>query len=424
MYADALLPRPPGPFPWQSTKFLQRTLVQSARLARRWTSQPINIISRYSLRVPSEIESSEWVGGRWLLTCIEMKQLVSRDLDTGSEQLLCQSDDQWVSWSATSCLMSTRGHLVYVGLCAENGHPGDRVKLLEFQADNDSGHLSGPITFDVPVSCTGHDEYLQVKSGDTPFVLISGIPSQTLRSTMIFDTRSQIFYGFPKHGYDPNDPILGVLGQEIVLTMSHIILCRASSSPFDPFQLVQAYVIPDDETHDLRLSHETSPDVGGTSLWIPPACFLLRNSVIDPITGSTRLRILHMWRSYPNQEFLCTDITLPADSTADVLPISIHTHAVFTIDDAYGFNMKFFQSSADGYARGLCALSIASAKPRVRKFTIDGTGETCVGVVGDVFPLSTDVTYRSTGSFDGTRGRIFLTMDSLRYCEAVVLDIE
>ncbi|KAF8141945.1 hypothetical protein EV363DRAFT_39665 [Boletus edulis] len=40
VYAGAHLPRPPGPFPWQSTDFLRRTLVQSARLAQRWTSQP------------------------------------------------------------------------------------------------------------------------------------------------------------------------------------------------------------------------------------------------------------------------------------------------------------------------------------------------------------------------------------------------
>ncbi|KAF8548840.1 hypothetical protein OG21DRAFT_1489028 [Imleria badia] len=189
-----------------------------------------------------------------------MSELVSYDLDTGSEQLLCESDDPWVSWSVTSCLMSTRGHLVYVGLCAENGHSGDRVhvlnfsmhileltsssrrKLLEFQADDDSGHLSGPITFDVPMSCTGREACLHVKSGDTPFVLISVVPLRAWGTTLIFDTRSQIFYRFPELRCDPDTEgvILGVPGQEIVLTMTHIILSRIGSSPSDPFQLVQA----------------------------------------------------------------------------------------------------------------------------------------------------------------------------------------
>ncbi|KAF8548845.1 hypothetical protein OG21DRAFT_668942 [Imleria badia] len=146
MYADAHLPRPPGPFSWQSIKFLQRTLVHSARLAQHWTSQPMNVFSRHSLRVPlgPSTWANEWACERWLIICTGSRQLVSHDLYTGSEQLLCQWEDPWVSWSAASCLGSTRGHLLYVGLCAENGHSGDRVKLLEFRADDDSGHLSDP----------------------------------------------------------------------------------------------------------------------------------------------------------------------------------------------------------------------------------------------------------------------------------------
>ncbi|KAF8548841.1 hypothetical protein OG21DRAFT_1500760 [Imleria badia] len=420
MYADAHLPRPPGPFSWQSTRFLQHTLVQSARLAQCWTSQPISVISTHLLRAPPESDSIVWVCGRWLITCVEMRRVVSYDLDTHSEQLLCQSDDEWVSWSATSSLMSTRGHLVYVGLCTKNSHSGDRMKLLEFQADDDSGHLSGPITSNIPLSCTDRDARLHVKSGDTPFVLISVIPSQSRWTrSLMFDTRSQIFYKFPKLGYDANGPILGVMGQQIVLTMTHIILYRTSSSPSDPFQLIQAYVIPDNnETHELRLSYETSPDVCGFSSWVPPPFFLLRNSVTDPITGSTHTRILHMRQS----NLLCTDITLLANSTADVLPISIHTHyhAVFTDDECSSIT-NIFQSSTDGFARGLCA-SITSAKLLIRKVTIDGTGETCVGVVGDVYPLPTDATHMLIGPFDGLRGRILLTTGSER--EVVVLDME
>ncbi|KAF8557906.1 hypothetical protein OG21DRAFT_1504896 [Imleria badia] len=111
IHADAHLPRPPGPFSWQSTKFLQRTLGQSARLAQYWTPQSINAISRDSLQVPFGPNTSERVCGRWMIICTGMRHLVSYDLDTGSEQTLCHWDDKWVSWSATSCLMSTRGNL-------------------------------------------------------------------------------------------------------------------------------------------------------------------------------------------------------------------------------------------------------------------------------------------------------------------------
>ncbi|KAF8548846.1 hypothetical protein OG21DRAFT_668918 [Imleria badia] len=240
----------------------------------------------------------------------------------------------------------------------------------------------------------------------------------------IFDTRSQIFYKFPKLVLEPDTGrlTLRVPDQEFMLTMTHIIHSYVGFSISDPSEIIQAYVIPDDnETHELRLSHETTPRILGTAPRFLPVSFLLHNSVIDPVTESTRLKFLHISQSPHNQEFLCTDITLPANSTVGVLPMSISTHVVFDIAEADGMCISLL-SSTDGFARGLCVMAIASAKARIRKFTVDGTGETCMGLVGDVLPLSPVATYRSTGSFDGTRGRLFLTMK--RDGEAVVLDIE
>ncbi|KAF8449357.1 hypothetical protein L210DRAFT_2661149 [Boletus edulis BED1] len=131
VYAGAHLPRPPGPFPWQSTDFLRRTLVQSARLAQRWTSQPIRILSRHSLPL-AYYDDCRWVCGRWLILRESTKQLVSHDVDTGFEQTLYQWHElanQCISWSATCRLTSSRGGLLHVVLCIGN----DRVKLLEFR---------------------------------------------------------------------------------------------------------------------------------------------------------------------------------------------------------------------------------------------------------------------------------------------------
>ncbi|KAF8557907.1 hypothetical protein OG21DRAFT_140021 [Imleria badia] len=45
---------------------------------------------------------------------------------------------------------------------------------------------------------------VHVKSGDTPFVLISVVPFQAEGTcTLIFDTRSQIFYNFPEFEAEP-----------------------------------------------------------------------------------------------------------------------------------------------------------------------------------------------------------------------------
>ncbi|KAG6374749.1 hypothetical protein JVT61DRAFT_4125 [Boletus reticuloceps] len=218
MYTSAHLPRPPGPFPWQSTDFLRRTLVQSARLARHWTSQPIRFLSRHSLPLRHG-DDCRWVCGRWLILRKSTKQLVSHNVDTGVEQTLYQWGDQCISWSAT-CLTSYRGGLLYVVLCIGNGHTIDGVhvsdysmhsssltcftcrKLLEFRVDDDSRNLSGPISSDVPISLPVGDISPRVESSDAPFLFISVDPSlRHAENALIFDIRTQIFYEFPKFEY-------------------------------------------------------------------------------------------------------------------------------------------------------------------------------------------------------------------------------
>ena len=44
------------------------------------------------------------------------------DIDTGSEQTLCQWDNQRVLWDATCCRMSTQGQLLYVAHYSENAY--------------------------------------------------------------------------------------------------------------------------------------------------------------------------------------------------------------------------------------------------------------------------------------------------------------
>ncbi|KAF9243100.1 hypothetical protein BU15DRAFT_59973 [Melanogaster broomeanus] len=116
VYANARFPRPPGPFAYQSTQFLEHTLVQSERLAQTWTSQPIKVISR--TLVPPRFYSvqPQWtvLSGRWLIWC-ETTQLLWRDLDGGSPQVLWDGDVQLVYFDA--CLVtSVDAQRIYVVL--------------------------------------------------------------------------------------------------------------------------------------------------------------------------------------------------------------------------------------------------------------------------------------------------------------------
>ncbi|KAF8549200.1 hypothetical protein OG21DRAFT_1515475 [Imleria badia] len=82
------------------------------------------------------------------------------------------------------------------------------MKLLQFQADDDSGRLYGPDTFNVPGIQAHTIEMfsLRVESGNTPFVFISAQldwmdPADL--PTLIFDTRSYVFYELPTPGSEP-----------------------------------------------------------------------------------------------------------------------------------------------------------------------------------------------------------------------------
>jgi hypothetical protein len=173
---------------------------------------------------------------------------------------------------------------------------------------------------------------------------------------------------------------------------------------------MQAYVMPDaNETHELRLSHETITDNKATS-WS-----LLQNSVIDPITGSTRMRLLHSLRSpFGDLQVLCADLTLPAHSIENVLPMLIDMHVVFSVVNAgYGIYGKHFQVSPVGLARGLCIVVSNHDETCIGKFNIDMTGERCVGIVSDLFPLwpAAENNRRRIKLLDSSRGKVCYTGD-------------
>lgn len=85
LYANARLPRPPGPFPSQSVQFLERTLVRSERLAQSWTTQPMRYGS--SVVIPlggSPLPPEELFNGKWYISCESSRRFVAHDLDSAT----------------------------------------------------------------------------------------------------------------------------------------------------------------------------------------------------------------------------------------------------------------------------------------------------------------------------------------------------
>ena len=184
----------------------------------------------------------------------------------------------------------------------------------------------------------------------------------------------------------------------VVLTITHIILLvshgRSSSS------LLHAYVISDNDTHELRLSHATIYDIKSLE-----RCILLRNSVVDPITGSTHLKLLKRSSTPLVEELSCIDVILPANG----LSVSLKTHVACRIaveHKGYCYNTIEY-ASANGFVRGCCIQSVEGGNDFILKFSIDATGERCVGVVGESFLFNVPIfRFPHMMKLDAASGRI------------------
>ncbi|KAF9237127.1 hypothetical protein BU15DRAFT_63381 [Melanogaster broomeanus] len=332
-YANAPLLRPAGPFPYQSTQFLENTLIHSERVAQTWTSQPIiKAISR--VLGPKVSCDSLWkvLGGRWFIW-LETTKILCQDLDgaTGSRHILWDSDAQIVRFDA--CLItSVDGQRVYIlllGTQLAQGGP-TMIKLLEFEVDNNSCSFSGPVSIDIP--------------------LLPCVPSSCSISALVWDIRTRIFHKLPSFS--------SALPQ-LILSKTHVIAIYQpwyfNKGPQPATTILQAFVAPDPLPHsdsegirELRLTHEAPME--HTS---HPMC-LLRNSVFDPVTKATNLRILHFSESIDNTttKYTCIDLTLSELSPDRVLPMFVHYQHLFTGETDMGL-YSLTASSDDGHLRGI-----------------------------------------------------------------------
>ena len=199
--------------------------------------------------------------------------------------------------------------------------------------------------------------------------------------------------------------------------------------------VVQAFTVPDDQ-HSVKdgkgtlcLSHE------GVFSSDQNVVAVIRNSVVDPITGAISVKLLER---HPERKFYfqleateCIDLTL----TDDVSPITIGRHPVLIKGeepyfDRLGFCYEHLDISDDGYARGVftyCALS--SKNCGLMKVTIDATHDRCVVVLSPYLDVERDAILFPLLQFsydrmlvDGVRGR--MSYVQITSGVIVVVDIE
>ncbi|KAF8553890.1 hypothetical protein OG21DRAFT_1497385 [Imleria badia] len=352
LYANARLPRPPGSFPSQSVHFLEHTLVESERLAHSWTTQPMEDIS--SVGIPYTAGGSFYpkilpkiVYGRWLICCESFSKFVAYDLDSDvmprPHQLLWESASPIYSWDAHS-VVSTSGFLIHILFRIATTQILIPWTLLEFLVNGDS--LYHTLALEVPARDSRIDVYLD--GGSSPFSYIFG-------QQLIFDAETRSFYEFPKC----NPALVGSDQHRLpdwsryrrpwvtLFTKTHVIHifqhADSSVSPTMSSIIIQAFTVPtdprlvDNGIGVLRLSHE------GVAPGRPDRLKIIRNSIVDAVSGATSIRLLNQFFEGNNLCISCIDLTLPNhSSTNTVLPINIDVHDIAHVNHGcFGLLMRY-----------------------------------------------------------------------------------
>ncbi|KAG6374522.1 hypothetical protein JVT61DRAFT_4570 [Boletus reticuloceps] len=419
LYRNAPLPRPPGPFPSQTVQFLERTLVQSERLAHSWTTQPMEEISSVGIRPHGALDFYAIVYGRWLIGCERYSKvkIVAYDLEAGSHpyQVLWE---HYMHYSCDACpVVSSSGPLVHVLFTADSSS----WKLLEFRVNGNSFHHT--FTLDIPSAQLELEASVMIYGGHSPFSYIKSFSS---REKIIFNVETRSFYKFP-----PFESELANTDQpssHVVLTNTHVIsffphtrtgFDRASST------LVRAFTAPaDSQLHNgtgiLRLSHEG----------VIPNCNvynnadLIRNSIVDAESGTINIRLLHQTfngKAMQNLHMSCIDLMLPKHSSTDIiLPMTIDLHDITDVHvprNSYftGSHECSIDFSDDGHVRGFYHFFaprgiLGRLSHSIMQFTIDASRDRCVADLGPILTPRWhqvgDLSDAMRIFFDGVRGRI------------------
>jgi hypothetical protein len=222
-------------------------------------------------------------------------------------------------------------------------------------------------------------------------------------------------------------------------TNTHVIFLRDFSKRWEePCTVVQAFTVPDDQRPvehgkgQLRLSHEGIFSSDDTVFAV------IRNSVVDPITGAISVKLLERHTRSDGLRATCINLTLDTPSPDDVSPITINRHRVLikgavSTNDHFGFCDEYCDISDDGYARGLFTPD-RYCSPKscgVVKFTIDATQDRCVAVLSQfsgvewnaiVPPLANSSRENFRVLLDGVRGKLSYVDTKDSY--VAVVDIE
>jgi len=434
--------------------------------------QQLRVLSMRMIHFDGDIQSdrrNHLIDGRWFIACQSGQRIVLYDTYNTYDAydyhptigktlaapptVLWEQSNQIVRWFASTGTYREGRWVVYVWVqCAPAMH---YCSILELGWDADSGSLCDTIAFDVPCDpsfeglwADEFDHISRVFSSATPcfkssrFLYLPGDPGPRL----VFDTTTRIFYTVPPFQLALNQTRSSIRavtqepGYDTKLTNTHVIFLHhysgEDSDTTRKFIVAQAFTVPDDQLpfKMLRLTHEGVFESQNKLLDID----VIRNSVVDSLTGSVNVRLLERSRwERAADDLYCIDLTLHLPSATDVLPMTITRQNVdiqsFIPVKGTTMNDKYWDISDKGYARCLSRAKYAdrSTPTCLAKLAIDASGDRCMAFYGgeleegphsphnEVCKLFTE--YRlCVSTLDGTRGRFYGNRDRCMF----VVDVE
>ncbi|KAF8442302.1 hypothetical protein L210DRAFT_3536267 [Boletus edulis BED1] len=223
VYANARFPRPPGPFSWQSTQYLERTLVHT--LSKIWTSQPPKMLSRTLTNRKGRDYIWTVVFGRWCIF-LEGNKIQCHDIDSDTFHSLYKGIAYPSSWFTAN--MASTADI--------NGHRQSELRrLLAFRV-NDDGFSEPESIALTRIESQELDAWQFGDSfhGSTPFITV-----RRYHPCLILD----LLY------------LAATWYNNVILTRTHVIsvwMYTTSGPSFDATVLIQAFVVPDSAIpHDL-----------------------------------------------------------------------------------------------------------------------------------------------------------------------------
>ncbi|KAG9311886.1 hypothetical protein JVU11DRAFT_8142 [Chiua virens] len=415
LYANACVPRPPGPFLWQTYDTLQDILLRSEQLDRTWTSHRFKIVR---INDPFYLH--------WTHTCFRIVrldrlwfvrqpsyELVCYDFETESESIVWEWERPFV---VDVCLdMSVEGPAVFI--FAIDKLSTTNAKLLKCKMDDDQKILPVSTSWDVPPIEGKRDGIRYFFSRASTVYLGGDIP-------LVFDSISCKFYRVPIQSFLP--PFF-LRKTQLFCIDSHDVLpfdlrFRVFTLP-EPGARPRAFSSDFESVPELQLTHEMTVPRDFSSIISP-----LVHPPLGPVTESTQFKLLLRpvrTERTSTTTYECLTITLPGSSPSlsnDVLPLSMRTQTLFTANSP----CDVLYISEDGHARGFSDEGRWSNTGRkFQKFTIDASGDVCHATVGK----QTGVRFFERDGLeleetDCLRGKLYCRSPAPLGEELIVMDIE